>query len=171
MVNSSGERLKTPDTDVGRQIQQLARMTIPQLRVRYRVIFGAETNVLHKSHLIRRIAWQLQADVHGGLSGRARNRIAELADGAVLGSSAAVSKCATPIHNHPRDTGRDARVPRSGTLLRRRYQGREIVVKVLEDGFEYDAERFSSLSALARKITGTRWNGLLFFGLTERRNA
>jgi hypothetical protein len=58
-----------------------------------------------------------------------------------------------------------------GATIRRRYQGREIVVKVLADGFEYDSERYSSLSALARKLTGTRWNGLLFFGLTERGHA
>jgi hypothetical protein len=44
-------------------------------------------------------------------------------------------------------------------------------VKVLEQGFEYDSRRYRSLSAIAREITGTRWNGLLFFGLVERRDA
>ena len=48
---------------------------------------------------------------------------------------------------------------------------RQIVVKVLADGFEYESRRCRSLSAIAREATGTRWNGLLFFGLTERRDA
>jgi hypothetical protein len=40
----------------------------------------------------------------------------------------------------------------------------------LENGFEYQSQQYRSLSAIAREITGTRWNGLLFFGLSERRN-
>ena len=174
MVNSRGEPLRRADTDVGAEIQHLKAMTIPQLRARYREVFGSDVNVLHKPYLIRRIAWHLQARVHGGLSHRARNRIAELADGGELGPpSRAVPK---PMprriasHDQACDTQRDPRLPPVGALLRRRYQGREIVVKVLEDAFECDAERFTSLSALARKITGTRWNGLLFFGLAERRH-
>jgi len=57
-----------------------------------------------------------------------------------------------------------------GTLLTRQFENRRIVVKVLEDGFEYQSQQYRSLSAIAREITGTRWNGLLFFGLSERRN-
>jgi len=49
--------------------------------------------------------------------------------------------------------------------------GRQVVVKVLGDGFEYESRRYRSLSAIAREVTGTRWNGLLFFGLAERRDA
>ena len=45
------------------------------------------------------------------------------------------------------------------------------VVKVLAGGFEYESRRYRSLSAIAREVTGTRWNGLLFFGLAERRDA
>jgi hypothetical protein len=56
-----------------------------------------------------------------------------------------------------------------GTLLTRRHKGRDIVVKVLVDGFEYQSRHYGSLSAIALVVTGTRWNGLLFLGLTERR--
>jgi hypothetical protein len=62
-------------------------------------------------------------------------------------------------------------LPTPGTLLTRRVGDRQIVVKVLSDGFEYETRRYGSLSAIAREVTGTRWNGLLFFRLTERRNA
>jgi hypothetical protein len=45
------------------------------------------------------------------------------------------------------------------------------VVKVLAEGFEFETRQYRSLSVIAREVTGTRWNGLLFFGLAERRNA
>ena len=69
---------------------------------------------------------------------------------------------------HPQ---RDRRLPPPGTLLTRRIDNRQIVVKVLEAGFEFETRRYGSLSAIAREVTGTRWNGLLFFGLAERRHA
>jgi hypothetical protein len=62
-------------------------------------------------------------------------------------------------------------LPASGSLLTRRLNDRQIVVKVLADGFEFESRHYRSLSAIAREVTGTRWNGLLFFGLTERRDA
>jgi hypothetical protein len=54
-----------------------------------------------------------------------------------------------------------------GTLLAREFRGRDIVVKVLDKGFEYDGRRFKSLSAIAQEATGSKWNGFLFFGLAE----
>jgi hypothetical protein len=65
---------------------------------------------------------------------------------------------------------RDWRLPSPGTLLTRKLAQRQVVVKVLEDGFEFESRHYKSLSAIAREVTGTRWNGLLFFGLTERRD-
>jgi hypothetical protein len=66
---------------------------------------------------------------------------------------------------------KDSRMPGAGALLTRRVGDRNIVVKVLTDGFEFESRRYRSLSAIAREVTGTRWNGLLFFGLAERRDA
>ncbi len=51
-----------------------------------------------------------------------------------------------------------------GSLIVKKYKDQTIVVKVLNDGFEYDSRRFTSLSAIAGEITGTRWNGFAFFG-------
>jgi hypothetical protein len=59
----------------------------------------------------------------------------------------------------------DCRLPGPGTVLTRRLGDRQIVVKVLAEGFEYESRRYRSLSAIAREVTGTRWNGLLFFWL------
>jgi len=71
----------------------------------------------------------------------------------------------------PQSRGRGphvGRIPAAGTLLRRVYRDCTVVVKILTEGFEYEGRRYGSLSAVARAATGTRWNGLLFFGLTQR---
>jgi hypothetical protein len=164
------------DDGLGRVIQQLPRFTVAVLRTKYEAVLGEEAKIPHKQFLVRRIAWELQAQALGNLSERARSRIAQIADQADL-SRHALKKLST----EPTATvvaalldasrrQRDARLPPAGTLLRRRSQGREIVVKVLADGFEYDCRPYRSLSAIARQVTGTHWNGLLFFGLTERRH-
>ena len=62
---------------------------------------------------------------------------------------------------------RDARLPMPGSLIVKKYKDQTVVVKVLDDGFEYDGRRFTSLSAIAGEITGTRWNGFAFFGLDK----
>ncbi|UCC31255.1 MAG: DUF2924 domain-containing protein [Phycisphaerales bacterium] len=64
---------------------------------------------------------------------------------------------------------RDIRLPKPGDVLSRCYKGRAIIVRVLESGFEYEGRRFRSLSAIAKAVTGTHWNGLLFFGLASGR--
>ena len=54
-----------------------------------------------------------------------------------------------------------------GSVIVKDHRGKTIVVRVLDDGFEYDGRRFASLSAIAKEITGTKWNGFLFFGLAK----
>ena len=66
-----------------------------------------------------------------------------------------------------RGTGR----PIVGTVLVREWQGTEHRIKVLDDGYEYQRQPYKSLSAIARAITGTRWNGWVFFGLKNQRAA
>ena len=56
-------------------------------------------------------------------------------------------------------------MPQPGTLLTREFKGKVHVVKVLDDGFEYEGRRYRSLSKIATEIAGTRWNGFTFFGL------
>ena len=59
-------------------------------------------------------------------------------------------------------------LPMSGTIMRRDYKGRTILVTVLDKGFEFEGESFRSLSAVAQAVTGSHWNGRLFFGLTGK---
>ena len=64
---------------------------------------------------------------------------------------------------------RDSRLPMPGAIITRRYKGHEIIVKVLEDGLEYQGRAYQSLTAIADEVTGSHWNGYLFFGLTKQK--
>ena len=145
----------------------LQNMNVAELRKQYEHLFGEQSKSANKQYLFRRIAWRLQAEASGGLSERACKRIEDIADDRDLRTRlpADFSARQTWASEH---SGRDWRIPCPGSLLTRKYDQRQIVVKVLEHGFEYDSRQYSSLSAIAREVTGTRWNGLLFFGLTGR---
>jgi hypothetical protein len=133
-------------------------MTVGELRERYIDVFGEETRSQHKDFLRKRIAWRIQALAEGGLSERAKRRAEEIANDADL-------RIRTPrdpvkpglMEVRQRSvTGRllqlmDTRLPLPGTLLVREFQGRDIVVKVLDKGFEYDGRHFKSLSAIAQE--------------------
>ena len=73
-----------------------------------------------------------------------------------------------PIQVLPGRGVRDPRLPKPGSVLVRRYRGLQLTVTVLERGFEWNGQTYSSLTALASAITGTHWNGRLFFGLSRR---
>ena len=156
------------------EIEELRRMKAVALRVRYREVFGEETKSSNRQFLFRRIVWRLQANAQGDLSEHARHRALEIADDADLRIRAPegffVRHEPTEAPKLPAPVGvrRDSRIPRPGVLLTRQFKDRKIVVKVLENGFEYQSRRYGSLSAIAREITGTRWNGLAFFGVAER---
>lgn len=163
------------DMALVRRIEELRRLRMPALKEQYREVFGIETRSSHKQYLFRRIAWQLQVQLEGGLSERAVDRAAQIADDADLRSLGPKGFWSWPeqgpkVQTRPHSgTHRDGRLPKPGTMLTRRHKGRDIVVQVLDEGFEYQSRHYSSLSAIALVVTSTRWNGLLFFGLTERR--
>ena len=161
---------------VNAAIEQLRGLTVAALKTRFRELFGEESKSSNKQFLFRRIAWRMQANAEGDLSERARRRASEIADEADLRTRApkgfvTESSCGGESSVDGSHRQRDWRLPAAGTLLTRRVEDRQIVVKVLGDGFEYESRRYRSLSAIAREVTGTRWNGLLFFGLTEWRDA
>jgi hypothetical protein len=158
------------------EVQRLSRMTVGELREKYLDVFGEETRSRHKEFLRKRIAWRIQALAYGDLSERARQRAHELANDADLRMrtprdpvrpGSAEVKARTIAARIP--ASRDPRLPLPGTLLSREFRGRDIVVKVLDDGFEFDDRHYRSLSAIAREITGSKWNGFLFFGITDGR--
>jgi len=158
------------NTDTYKEIMNLTRMTVGELREKYLKVFGEETRSHHKDFLRKRIAWRLQAIAEGDLSERARRRAEELADDADLRIRAPrVRHKSGSAEERDRSVrgkllaSRDRRLPL--TLLVREYKGESVVVKVLDKEFEYEGRRYKSLSAIAREVTGTKWNGFLFFGL------
>jgi hypothetical protein len=161
------------DNAVLMEIESLRRATLAALREKYREVFQEETRSRHREHLFRRIAWRLQALAEGDLSERARGRAREIARDADLRKIA--PQDFFQVNGEPVRTTRgnrnrreqDNRLPLPGTLLRREWKGRTILVEVLAKGFRYENQPYSSLSAIAVAITGTRWNGLAFFGLTR----
>jgi hypothetical protein len=152
-----------------KEIEQLRGQTVNGLRAKYREVFGEDSRSGNKYYLYRRVAWRLQADDEGDLSERARRRALEIANDADLRVRAPKATVAADAHKRTTvmtiNGARDPRLPRPGTLLTREFKGQVHVVKVLDDGFEYDARQYKSLSKIATEITGTRWNGFVFFGL------
>ena len=148
------------------QVEALQAAPLEKVRQKYRELFGEEPRSRNRHSLVRRIAWRLQANAEGGLSERARQRAFEIANDADV-------RVLPPrrVVNSQFDTwlGRaryDRRIPPAGTVIGREYLGSTISVQVLGDGFEYQGRQYRSLSAIASEVTGTRWNGLAFFGLT-----
>jgi len=143
-------------TRVLAQIAALAKASLPDLKAQYRDLFGSEAPGINRGFLERRIAYRLQELAYGGLSQASQARLAALARTVDKGSS-------------PRTRLRAQDRPLAGTRLLRVWNGVEHSVTVLQTGFEYQGRPFTSLSAVARHITGTPWNGPAFFGLREKR--
>jgi hypothetical protein len=161
------------DNAVLMEIEKLRRATLASLREKYREVFREETRSRHREHLFRRIAWRLQALAEGDLSQRARGRAREIAQDAdmrIIAPPGFFNVEGESVRTSPGNRNRreqDSRLPLPGTVLKRQWKGRTILVEVLAEGFRYETRHYSSLSAIAVEITGTRWNGLAFFGLTR----
>ena len=153
-----------------REIAALHKMTSTQLRARYAEVFGEPIRSGNKQHLVKRIAWRLQAQAEGGLSERARRRAEQLARDADVRQTP--PKTAPATDDGSTRTGclptTNGHLPPPGTVLVRPYKGEQIQVTVLEDGFEYDGKVYRSLSAVAKHITGSHLSGRRFFNLTGK---
>jgi hypothetical protein len=161
--------------DMAAQIAALERMTTGELATCYAEVFGEPTRSRNKSYLKKKVAYRIQEIAEGGLSARAKVRIEELAADAPIRhrqrrGAEAPSENAAPNSSNP-GQGRDPRLPAVGEVLVKVHRGTEHQVRMMEDGFEYQGERYTSLSKIAKEITGTNWNGFLFFGLTQRKRA
>ena len=155
------------------RIRALRELTVPDLRARWREVFGEDARSHHKENLWRQIAWRMQAIEEGDLSERARRRAAELANDAdvrVRAPTGAFGVATPPPQDRTRvhsfAGAHDARLPVPGTVLTREYRGRFVQVTVLDSGFEHEGRVYRSLTAVAREVTGSNWNGFHFFGLT-----
>lgn len=161
--------------NIEKEVAVMQRLTVDQLRIKYADVFGKTTNGRNKDWLLKRIAWRLQANEEGDLSERARKRAMEIANDADI-------RMTPPQPPKPsadvdqRTITKTVKIQPSnellpGTMLQRVYKGETFSVMVLTSGFEHQGERFKSLTAVAKEITGKHWNGFHFFGLRQSRGA
>ena len=168
---------KNAKPSIAAQIAELSAMSTGELREKFLEVHGEETRSRNAAYLRKKIAWRIQANAQGGLSERAKKRALELADETSIRVNAPRRKKGAAPAQAPERTvvkrftaGHDPRLPLPGTLLTRIYKGNEIRVTVLEQGFEWDGTVFRSLSGIAKVVTGSQWNGFLFFGLTGKKS-
>ena len=130
----------------------------PQLKDQWRQLFEGEPPAFNRRYLESRLAYRIQELAYGGLKPETVRRLEKLGE-ELDGGRVDVRK--RPANDRPI----------SGTRLIRDYQGVEHCVTVRDNDFEYQGRPYKSLSAIARAITGTQWNGVVFFGLKSGRRA
>ncbi|MBF0160419.1 MAG: DUF2924 domain-containing protein [Magnetococcales bacterium] len=138
-------------TDVIRRVAALPGLSTEELRKMWKELCQSEPPAHNKAFLVKRLAYRIQELAHGGVPVQTEQRLERVAND-------------EPEPEKKRPQG-ERLLP--GTRLIREWKGVEHCCTVLDDGFEYQGRRFGSLSAVANFITGTRWNGLLFWGLKK----
>ena len=138
-------------------LSRLPKLDIRELREEWRVLYKADVSPhLSRELLIRAVAYRMQELALGGLRPESQRQLRQIA-------------------MELKQTGEAAKRFRPqlkpGTRLIREWQGRTHEVVVRDDGLSWQGTQYRSLSAIARKITGTAWSGPLFFGLKQNRSA
>ena len=134
------------------RIVALKEAPTPELKQQWRDLFETDPPPYNRRFLESRIAYRIQELAYGGLKPETVRRLEQLGE-ELDGGKVAVRKRRA-----------DDR-PIAGTRLIREWQGVEQTVTVLPDGYEWQGRPYKSLSAVARAITGTQWNGWTFFGV------
>jgi hypothetical protein len=137
------------------QLSALKTAHVADLKQKWRDLFDREPPPYNRRFLENRLAYRIQELAYGGLKPQTIERLRTIAEDLDGGG---------PARRQP---AKDR--PIAGTRLIREFQGVEHCVTVRNDGYEYQGRPYKSLSAIARAITGTRWNGLIFFGLKNQR--
>ena len=150
-----GEDAATDGTVLA-HLAAMQRLSVNELKAKWEALFGTPAPNNARAFLELRIGYRIQELTYGGLSRDTRRALDLLAD-EVEGKI--TQKCMSA----------DARNPLPGTRLLREWDGVEHAVTVLPDGYEWLGRKYRSLSAIAKAITGTSWNGFRFFGMREKK--
>ena len=136
------------------QVAGLKALGTPELRKKWRELYENDPPPFNRQYLEARIAYRLQELVHGGLTKDSHKRIKSLRP------NPSEEKILQKIDPHK---------PPIGAILVREHRGVEHRVRVVQDGFEYSGQTYRSLTAIATKIAGVKWNGPMFFGLRRKK--
>ncbi|NQV57113.1 MAG: DUF2924 domain-containing protein [Rhodospirillales bacterium] len=139
------------------RVAALKTKPAPELKALWRELFDTEPPQYNRRYLESRLAYRIQELAYGGLKPETVKRLDALAE-QIFGGN--------PVVKRIRLKDR----PIAGTRLIREWKGVEHCVTVRDDDFEYQGRPYKSLSAVARTITGSRWNGWVFFGLKNQRS-
>ncbi|MBC2779178.1 DUF2924 domain-containing protein [Parasphingopyxis marina] len=131
--------------DIDKVVAGIESMDLDELREKWRRRYGAPPSLRSEPIMRMLLAWRVQAEVHGGLDADTRKALER----------------SGPVVPEGRHLG-------IGATLTRNWKGRAVTVTVEEDGFRWEEDLYSSLSAAATAIAGTRWNGPRFFGLRDQ---
>ncbi len=134
------------------EVKHIASLGLKELQALWLQRRGRPTKLQSVEFLRYMLAWEVQAKAYGGLSSDTVRQLKQLHE---------------RFERDPAYTPSPILDLKPGTTLTRRWKGTEYRVKVLDDGFHYAGQRFTTLSEIARLITGTRWSGPLFFGLRK----
>ena len=149
---------KIPPTEVLGRLAALDAAPIASLKRQWRELFGKEPPPWNRAYIQSRLAYRIQELAYGDLKPETVDRLVALGEQLDGGNV---------VLRRIRADGR----PLAGTRLLREHNGIQRVVTVRRDDFEFEGRPYQSLSAIARHITGTRWNGWTFFGLRSRGDA
>jgi len=139
------------------RLAALKTMPTPELKQQWRDLFDSEPPPYNRRFLESRLAYRIQELTYGGLKPETVERLEALGE-ELFGNN-----------GKPRRVRADQHRPIAGTRFIREWNGVDHVVTVRDDDYEYQGRPYKSLSAVARAITGTRWNGWVFFGLRNQR--
>lgn len=169
------------------EIAKLQKADLPELRTEYQKLFGKPSKSRNRKQLFEQIAQRLQETGPASDRGSAQKQKTSAQSQSEMPPSKSTltaklelkrkrmaprppsSKVKVPRKREARPVGTtDPRLPKAGTTITKKYKGKTINVRVLEKGFSYEGKQYRSLSAVAKRVTGSIWNGYLFFGLIKR---
>ena len=136
-------------------------MPYPALKEKWRSLYGTDPPAYKRVHMIRRLAYRIQELAYGGLSDETRAELERIAEEDERQRQVGQTERRKPKTTHPL----------AGTRLVREWNGQRYEVTAVEGGFEYGGQRYRSLSAIAKAITGAHWSGPQFFGLRTPKQA
>jgi hypothetical protein len=139
-------------------VAALRTTSTTDLKQQWRDLFDSEPPPFNRRYLESRLAYRIQELVYGGLKPETVKRLEALGEQLDGGD-----RKKSHIRAH--------QTPIVGTRLIREWQGTEHLITVTANGFDWQGRPYKSLSAIARAITGTRWNGWVFFGLKNHRRS
>jgi len=138
------------------RLAALKTTSTPDLKQQWRELFASDPPPFNRRYLESRLAYRIQELTYGGLKPATVKRLEALGE-QLDGGDRKKSRIRADL------------TPIVGTRLIRDWQGTEHLITVTADGFDWQGRPYKSLSAIARAITGTRWNGWVFFGLKNHR--